>query len=99
MNENTEAQSGGCMTVVFWIAVSIWIMVALVVVLDVSGVGQMIDDAVGLGNEALYIFPMLALSAGGAVLLSRRFRSVPKVVMLGVPGVLAIGWIALTIWG
>ena len=31
MDENTEAQSGGCLKVVFWIAVGIWIMVGLVV--------------------------------------------------------------------
>lgn len=99
MNENTEAQSGGCLKVVFWIAVAIWIMVGLVGVLDVSGVGQMIDDAVGVGNEALYIFPMILASFGGAVFLSSRFENVPRVVMLGVPGVLVIAWIALAIWG
>lgn len=101
MAEAPEGRSLGYLTVPFWVAVGIWIMVAQIVILDVTGIGQAMDDALGLGpgSEIVYVLPILLVSFGGTVLLSRRFKDVPKPVMGTVLAAIAVGYVALAIWG
>ncbi|MGI9586450.1 MAG: hypothetical protein ACR2N7_12760 [Acidimicrobiia bacterium] len=99
MDQIPNRQPLGYLTVPFWVAVGIWIMVAQIVILDVSGIGRAMDDALGLGNEIVYIVPMFLVSVGGAAVLSRRFKEVPKLLMVGVLASIPIGFLALAIWG